>query len=183
MLNYGPAGKHGKITFYCSSKTRFMQSAKAGEGRGEISTFSKGRLLRREARRGPQVTPGDLFQSHIHLEVTHVLTEYHLAQQRISDHSSESGQEAEPGVPASPRDTWLGSGVAGGACVQESARRCPGPPPPSKGPFVSLRAGDQPDGGRLLSGETSVQLWGRQPSPQALLPSKARGFTGYKLKS
>ena len=43
-------------------------------------------------------------------------------QQRISDHLSESGQEAEPEMPASPQDTWLGS-RGGGACVQESAQR------------------------------------------------------------
>lgn len=41
MLNYGPAGKHRKITFYCSSKTRFIQSAKAGKGRREINTCSR----------------------------------------------------------------------------------------------------------------------------------------------
>lgn len=50
MLNYGPAGKHRKITFNCSSKTRFIQSANTGKGRREINTFSKAPLFRN---RGP----------------------------------------------------------------------------------------------------------------------------------
>ena len=125
------------------------------------------RLFGREAQRGPQVTPGDLFQSHIHLEVTHVLTKYHLAQQRISDHSSKSGLEAKPGMPASPRDTWLGSRGKRGACVQESARRGA-----LDSPFKGTLCAAQNRRPGLMAadfslGATSIQLWGRQPSPQA----------------